>query len=105
MVFNIGATLLCPSRRPLWLLGQGYCRGVDVQLVQRAVGVVTGAVGVVRPGRMGDPAVERQPGVVAVVDPVSRIVGVGGSRADLDVAGEARPAVAAERPPELGVVV
>src|SRR5712671_4325173 len=54
---------------------------------------------------MGDPAVERQACVVAVVDPVAGIVGVGGSHADLDVGGEARAAVGAERPPELGVVV
>jgi hypothetical protein len=54
---------------------------------------------------VGDAAVEREPGVVAVVDPVPGIMGIGGPRADLDVRGEARAAVGAERPPELGVIV
>src|SRR6266498_4802139 len=54
---------------------------------------------------MGDPAVERQPAVVPVVDSIPRIVGVGGPCADLDAGGEALCAVGAERSPELGVVV
>src|SRR4051812_23222463 len=54
---------------------------------------------------MGDPAIERQACVIAVVDPVPGIVGVGGSRADLDVRAEAGAAVGAERPPELRVIV
>src|SRR5206468_4503481 len=54
---------------------------------------------------MGDTAIERQPAVIAVVNPVARGVGVGGPSADLQVGGEAGPTVAAERPPELGVVV
>ncbi len=54
---------------------------------------------------MGDPAIERQARVIAVVDPVPGIVRVGGSRADLDIRAEAGAAVGAERPPELRVIV
>jgi hypothetical protein len=54
---------------------------------------------------MGDATVERQPAVVAVVDPVARGVGVGGPSADLQVGSEAGAAVGAERSPELRVVV
>src|SRR5215468_9427983 len=80
----------------------GYRGGGDVRLVQRAVGGVAGAVGVVWPRRVGDAAVERQARVVAMVDPVPGIAGAGGSGADVQAGGEAGAAVGAERPPELG---
>ena len=54
---------------------------------------------------MGNPAVERQPRVVAVVDGIPRVVRVRRASADLDVCGERPPTVCTERSPELGVVV
>src|SRR6266508_4440165 len=78
---------------------------VQVELVQRPVGVVARAVRVVRPDRVEDPGVERQPGVVAVVAPVLGLVLVRGARADPDVRLPRHAAVLAHRGPELGVVV
>ena len=49
---------------------------VDVQLVQVPIRVVPSAVRVVGPGRVSDPAKERQPRVVAVVDSVAGVVRV-----------------------------
>src|SRR5439155_22156746 len=79
--------------------------GVDVELVQRPVGVRTGAVRVVRPGGMSDAPVEGQADVVPVVDSVAGVVLVRRARADLQVRAEGRAAVGAECAPELGVVV
>src|SRR5262245_45268282 len=96
-------TRCCSGRSDLALLRGGYGGRVDIQLVQRAVRVVAGAVGIIRPRRMSHPAVERQPAVVAVVDPVAREVGIGSTSTDLEVCGEAGPTVGAERSPELRV--
>ncbi len=73
--------------------------------MQGPVRVVPRAVRVVGPRRMGDPAVERQPRVVAVVDAVARVVRVRRARANLDILGERLSPVCAERSPELGVVI
>src|SRR5258708_25601496 len=50
---------------------------------------------------MCDSAVERQPGVVAVVNAVLRIMGVRRSGADLDVLGKRLPSVGTKRAPDL----
>src|SRR2546428_3609037 len=82
-----------------------HCRGVDVELVEGAVGIGAGAVGVVGPGRPRFTTVEGKPGVVTVVDPIARVVRVRGPCADLDVGAKRRAVVSAERAPELGIVV
>ncbi|MFL5663434.1 MAG: hypothetical protein ACJ8BW_19140 [Ktedonobacteraceae bacterium] len=73
--------------------------------MQRPVRVVPCAVRVVGPRRVGFPPIERQPGVVAVVDRVPRVVRVRRTRADLDVRGERLSTICAERPPKLSVIV
>src|SRR6266478_6534608 len=50
---------------------------------------------------MCDSTVERQPGVVAVIDAVLRIMGVRGSGADLNVLGKRLPSVGTKRAPDL----
>src|SRR4051794_4444932 len=77
---------------------------VDVERMQRSVGVRAGAVRVVCPGRVGDAGEERQAGVVTEVDAVLRVVGVRGALADTAVR-ERGAAVGAEAAPELGIVV
>src|SRR5258708_430544 len=52
---------------------------------------------------MGDPAVERQPRVVAVVNPVLRVMGVRRSGADLNVLSERLPSVGTKRAPDLRI--
>ena len=66
--------------------------------MQGPVRIVSRAVRVVGPCRVGDPTVERQTRVVAVVNSVSRIVRVRRARADLGVRGKRLPAVCAECP-------
>src|SRR5881227_2443893 len=96
--------LVMSGYRRLALVGQN--RGcIDIQSVQGTVRVVPRAVRIVGPRRVGNPAVERQPGVVAVVDVVPGIVRVRRTRADLDVRSERQPTVCAERSPELGIVI
>ena len=72
--------------------------------MERAVRVVSGAVRVVGPRRVGDPAVEGQARVVTKVDAVLRVVRVRRAGADLDVARERLPVIA-ERAPELRIIV
>jgi hypothetical protein len=88
---------LCPGRRR-------HARSVDIELVQSAVRIVPSAVGIVRPCRMCDSAVERQPGVVAIIDAVLRIMGVRRSCADLNVLRERLPAVRTKGPPNTGAL-
>src|SRR5258708_33888906 len=52
---------------------------------------------------MCDSAVERQPGIVAVVNAVVRITGVRRSGADLNVLGKRLPSVGTERAPDLRI--
>src|SRR5206468_11142436 len=52
---------------------------------------------------MCDSAVERQPGVVAVVNAVVRTMGVQRSGADLNVLGKRLPSVGAKRAPDLRI--
>src|ERR1700758_1686259 len=52
---------------------------------------------------MGDSAVERQPGVVAVIDAVLRIMGVRRSGADLNVLSKRLPAVGTKCAPNLRI--
>src|SRR6266536_4810960 len=86
------------------LSGRGDPRREDVQLVERAVGVESIAVRVVRPGRMEYAAVEGRARVVAVVDVITRVVGIRRPGTDPQVWRERR-AVPAERAPHLGVGV
>ena len=67
----------CPGPPGGWSSSDRHRCRVDVELVQPAVGVGSGAVRIVGPGRTGDALEERQARVVAVVD---RVVGVGGVR-------------------------
>src|SRR2546427_11084652 len=80
-------------------------RGVDVELVEPPIRVVPSAVRVVGPGRMRDPAVEREARVITIVDVVTRVMRVRRSRADLNVLGERLSAVRAEGSPELRVII
>src|SRR6476646_8844207 len=73
--------------------------------MQGAVRVGPCAVGVVRPGWMRNAAEERQPRVVAIVDPVPGVGRVRGAGADLYVRHERGPPVRAEGAPELRAVV
>src|SRR5437870_3623578 len=84
---------------------QRHAGGVDVELVQCAIGIVAGAVGIIGPGRVGDAAVERESGVIAVVDAVVSVGRVGGSGADLNIPAESLAAIGAEGAPDLGVVI
>src|SRR2546430_2072977 len=96
-------------------LRKGYKKGsalrhlnrgrVDVQPMQSPIRIGSRAIRVVGPCRVGDPTVERQTRVVAVVNSVSRIARVRRARADLGVRGKRLPAVRAECPPELSIVV
>src|SRR5229473_6648145 len=52
---------------------------------------------------MCDTAVERQPGVVAVVNAVLRIMGIRRSGADLNVLGKSLPSIGAKSAPDLGI--
>src|SRR5438477_1697418 len=84
---------------------QWHAGGVDVELVQSAVGIVAGAVGIIGPGRVGDAAVERESGVIAEINAVVGVVRVGSAGADLDVPGKRLAAIGAEGAPDLGVVI
>src|SRR6266851_8168762 len=79
--------------------------GVDVELVEPPIRVVPSAVRIVSPGRMRDPAVEREARVITIVDVVTRVMRVRRSRADLNVLGECLSAVRAEGSPELRVII
>src|SRR5216683_3233094 len=76
--------LICTPNNS-WPGGRRHPRSVDIELVQSAVRIVSGAVGIVRPCWMCDSAVERQPGVIAIIDAVVRVTGVRRSSADLNV--------------------
>src|SRR5439155_26437333 len=78
---------------------------VDFQSMQSPVRIFSRAVQVVDPCRMSEPTLERQTRVVSVVNSVSRIVRVRRARADLGIRGKRLPAVRAECPPELSIVV
>src|SRR5438477_11568011 len=84
---------------------QWHAGGVDVELVQSAVGIVAGAVGIIGPGRVGDAAVERESGVIAGINAVVGVVRVGSAGADLDVPGKGLAAIGAEGAPDLSVVI
>src|SRR5713101_1040735 len=88
-----------------WPGGHRHARSVDIELVQSAVRIVPGAVGIIRPCRMCDSAVERQPGVVAIIDAVPRMMGVRRSSAVLNVLRKRLPAVLTKGPPNLRIVI
>src|SRR5215470_10810291 len=81
---------------------QGY---VEIYLVQLAVGVGAGTVGVVGPGRVEIVGLDGYLGVVAVVEVAVGVLGVGGALADAEARREAPPAVGGVGGPELGVGV
>src|SRR5207244_13011963 len=71
----------CGLRKPPRSLAAGLLsswnrRGVDVELVEPPIRVVPSAVRVVSPGRMRDPAVERQARVITIVDVVTGVMRV-----------------------------
>src|SRR5207248_3212567 len=71
----------CGLRKPPRSLAAGLLsswnrRGVDVELLEPPIRVVPSAVRVVSPGRMRDPAVERQARVITIVDVVTGVMRV-----------------------------
>jgi hypothetical protein len=78
---------------------------VEIYLVQPAVRIGTGAIGVIGPGRVELVGLEGDLGVVAVVEEAVRVRGVGRALADPEAGGEAAPAVGGVGGPELGVGV
>src|SRR5436190_16866648 len=92
------------STRP-GVLGDRNLRRVEVELVQRSVRVVAGAVRVVRPGRPERTADEGSVRVVARVEEAVRVDRVRRPGADPEVRRERGTAVRRVRRPDLEVVV